>query len=305
MDIKKQYIDGNRITAAAGAEHSIINPFNQEIISIVTESDETDTQKASNDARVAFDKGDWSTMPAIDRGKVVRKIADLIERDAEELAELETLDTGKTLEESRWDMQDIAEVFRYYADIGDKDAGEVIASPIPNSISRVVREPIGVCTQITPWNYPLLQASWKLAPALVAGNTLVMKPSEITPLTTIKTFELMEEAGIPVGVVNLVLGPGSSVGAELSESREVDLISFTGGLETGRKIMQSASINMKKIALELGGKNPNIIFADADFETAVDQALDGVYYHAGQICSAGTRLIVEESMHDAFVEARS
>ena len=141
MDIKKQYIDGNWITAASGAERSIINPFNQEIISIVTESDETDTQKAINAARTAFDKGDWSTMPAIDRGKIVRKIADLIERDAEELAELETLDTGKTLEESRWDMQDIAEVFRYYADIGDKDAGEVIVSPIPNSISRVFLYP--------------------------------------------------------------------------------------------------------------------------------------------------------------------
>src|SRR5699024_3365988 len=201
-----------------------------------------------NAARVAFDKGDWSTMPAIDRGKVVRKIADLIERDAEELAELETLDTGKTLEESRWDMQDIAEVFRYYADIGDKDAGEVIASPIPNSISRVVREPIGVCTQITPWNYPLLQASWKLAPALVAGNTLVTKPSEITPLTTIKVFELMEEAGLPSGVVNLVLGAGSTIGAELSRSPDVDLISFTGGLQTGKKIIQAASNNVKKIA---------------------------------------------------------
>src|SRR5699024_6923412 len=170
----------------------------------------------------------------------LRKIADLIERDAEELAELETLDTGKTLEESRWDMQDIAEVFRYYADIGDKDAGEVIASPIPNSNSRGVREPIGVCTQITPWSYPLLQASWKLAPALVAGNTLVMKPSEITPLTTIKVFELMEEAGLPAGVANLVLGPGSTVGNELSTNVNVDLVSFTGGIETGKKIMRAA-----------------------------------------------------------------
>src|SRR5690625_4890890 len=303
MDIKKQYIDGNWITAASGAERSIINPFNQEIISIVTESDETDTQKAINAARTAFDKGDWSTMPAIDRGKIVRKIADLIERDAEELAELETLDTGKTLEESRWDMQDIAEVFRYYADIGDKDAGEVIASPIPNSISRVVREPIGVCTQITPWNYPLLQASWKLAPALVAGNTLIMKPSEITPLTTIKVFELMEEAGLPAGVANLVLGPGSTVGNELSTNVNVDLVSFTGGIETGKKIMQAATSNVKKVALELGGKNPNVIFKDADIDVAIDNALNAVYFHAGQVCSAGTRLIIEDDIHDKFVEA--
>ena len=153
---------------------------------------------------------------ATERGKVVSKIADLIERDHEELAELESLNTGKTIIESRGDMDDIAGVFRYYAEIADKDGGEIIDSPIPNSISKVVREPVGVCGQITPWNYPLLQASWKLAPALVAGNTLIMKPSEITPLTSIKVFELMEEAGVPAGVVNLVLGTGSAVGAELS-----------------------------------------------------------------------------------------
>src|SRR5699024_959798 len=156
---------------------------------------------------------------------------ELILRDKEELAYLETLDTGKTLEESRWDMDDIAGVFQYYADIADKNGGEIIDSPIPNSESKVVYEPVGVCGQITPWNYPLLQASWKLAPALVAGNTLIMKPSEITPLTTIKTFELMEEAGVPKGVINLVLGPGNTVGTVLSESEDVDLISFTGGLE--------------------------------------------------------------------------
>src|SRR5699024_6458463 len=193
--------------------------------------------------------------------------------------------------------------FRYYADVADKDGGEMIDSPIPNTVSRVVYEPVGVCTQITPWNYPLLQASWKLAPALVAGNTLVMKPSEITPLTTIKVFELIEEAGVPKGVANLVLGPGNTVGAVMSESKEVDLVSFTGGIETGKKIMQAASSNVKKVALELGGKNPNIIFADTDFDIAVDNALNGVFFHAGQVCSAGTRLLVEESIHDNFVDA--
>ncbi|HLR52056.1 MAG TPA: betaine-aldehyde dehydrogenase [Candidatus Avamphibacillus sp.] len=303
MKVLKQFIDGEWILSTTNEIREIINPFNQEIIAEVTEGNNEDAKKAIQAARKAFDEGEWATTPATERGKLVRKIATLIERDKEELARLESLDTGKTVSESRDDMDGIADVFHYYADLAGKDAGEMIDSPIPNTISKVVREPVGVCGQITPWNYPLLQASWKLAPALAAGNTLVMKPSEITPLTTIKVFELMEEAGIPAGVANLVLGPGSSVGAELSESKEVDLISFTGGLETGRKIMQSASINMKKIALELGGKNPNIIFADADFETAVDQALDGVYYHAGQICSAGTRLIIEESIHDEFVEA--
>src|SRR5699024_6484097 len=158
---------------------------------------------------------------------------------------LETIDTGKTLEESRWDMEDFAEVFRYSADFGDKDGGGAIPSPIPNSTSRVAMEPSGVCSQITPLKYPLLQASWKLAPALVAGNTLGMKPSEITPLTTIKTFELMEEAGVPAGVVNLVLGEGATVGSELSTNEDVDLISFTGGIETGSKNMNAATSSVK------------------------------------------------------------
>ena len=303
MNIKKQFINGNWILANNKETREIINPYNQEVIAIVTESDETDTQDAIKAARDAFDHGEWPKLTNIERGRVVRKIADLIERDAEELAKLETLDTGKTLEESRWDMEDIAEVFRYYADIGDKDGGEVIPSPIPNSESRVVNEPVGVCAQITPWNYPLLQASWKLAPALVAGNTLIMKPSEITPLTTIKVFELMEEAGLPKGVVNLVLGAGSTVGSELSKHMEVDLISFTGGVGTGRKIMQAATSNIKKVALELGGKNPNIIFEDADIDVAIDNALNAVFFHAGQVCSAGTRLIIEDTIHDDFVEA--
>ena len=303
MNIKKQFIDGNWILANNKETREIINPYNQEIIAIVTESDETDTQEAIKAARDAFDHGEWPNLTNIERGQIVRKIADLIERDAEELAKLETLDTGKTLEESRWDMEDIAEVFRYYADIGDKDGGEVIPSPIPNSVSRVVNEPVGVCAQITPWNYPLLQASWKLAPALVAGNTLIMKPSEITPLTTIKVFELMEEAGLPKGVANLVLGAGSTVGSELSKHMDVDLISFTGGVGTGRKIMQAATSNIKKVALELGGKNPNIIFKDADMDVAIDNALNAVFFHAGQVCSAGTRLIVEDTIHDDFIDA--
>lgn len=303
MNIKKQLIDGKWLYAQSEQTREIINPFNREVIAKVTESGKADAKLAIEAARKAFDDGTWPTLSTAERGAIVRKIADLIERDQEELATLESLDTGKTLEESRWDMEDIAGVFRYYADIADKNAGVMIDSPIQNSISRVVYEPVGVCAQITPWNYPLLQASWKLAPALVAGNTLIMKPSEITPLTTIKVFELMEEAGVPDGVANLVLGPGNTVGAELSENVLVDLVSFTGGLETGKKIMQAASRNVKKVALELGGKNPNIIFADADFDIAVDQAMNAVFFHAGQICSAGTRIIVEDSIHDKFVDA--
>ncbi|WP_373896295.1 betaine-aldehyde dehydrogenase [Virgibacillus sp. CBA3643] len=296
------FINGEWVEARSGETRNIINPYNQDVIAKAAEGQAEDMQEAIAAARHAFDHGPWPLTPAIDRGKIVHTIADLIQRDKAELAELESLDTGKTLEESRGDMDDITAVFRYYAELADKDGGETLDPPIANATSRVVREPVGVCGQITPWNYPLLQASWKLAPALVAGNTLIMKPSEITPLSSVKVFELMEEAGVPRGVVNLVLGPGNTAGAELSANHDVDLISFTGGIETGKRIMQAASSNMKNIALELGGKNPNIVFADADIETAVDQAMNAVFFHAGQVCSAGTRLIVEESIHDAFVK---
>lgn len=295
------FIDGKWKNAKHGRTRSIINPFNQEIIQSICEGDREDALAAIAAARRAFEDGKWSSMSGLDRGKLVLRIAELIRRDHNELAKLESLNTGKTLAESKADMDDIANVFQYYAGLADKDGGEVLSSPIPNSKSILVREPIGVCGQITPWNYPLLQASWKIAPALAAGNTIVVKPSEITPLTTIKLFELMEEAGIPAGVANLVLGPGSTVGDELARNKNVDFISFTGGIETGKQIMKAASENVKKISLELGGKNPNIVFQDADLEVAVDQALNAVFFHAGQVCSAGSRLLLEEFIHDQFL----
>ncbi|WP_029897785.1 betaine-aldehyde dehydrogenase [Desulfohalovibrio reitneri] len=300
---KQMYINGEWVPARSGATVNIINPFDQSVIAEVPEGGREDAQVAIAAARDAFDNGPWPHLPAAERGEAVRRLADLIARDREELARLESLDTGKTVEESRWDMDDIAGIFRYYAGLADKDEGEVIASPVPDTTSVVVREPIGVCGQISPWNYPLLQAAWKLAPALAAGCTVIMKPSEITPLTAVKCVELCEEAGIPPGVVNLVLGPGSKVGAELSENLDVDLISFTGGIVTGKRIIQAASSNVKKMALELGGKNPNLVFDDCDFDLAVDYALNGVFFHAGQICSAGTRLMVQEGIHDRFVAA--
>ncbi|MFC5712979.1 betaine-aldehyde dehydrogenase [Thalassorhabdus alkalitolerans] len=303
MYYKKMYIDGSWVSAVSGQTRTIINPFNQEVIAEVPEGDEQDTKAAISAARKAFDSGEWRRTTGTERGKLVTKVAELIERDKKELAELETLDTGKTLTESYADMDDIIEVFRYYGGLADKDGGEIIESPIPDSTSKIVREPVGVCGQITPWNYPLLQAAWKIAPALAAGNTIIVKPSEITPLTTIKVTELIEETGIPNGVVNLVLGNGAKTGQTLSESHDVDLISFTGGIETGRKVMTAATGNFKKIALELGGKNPNVVFEDADFETAVDQALNAVFFHAGQVCSAGARLLVQDTIHDEFVEA--
>ncbi|HET7628015.1 MAG TPA: aldehyde dehydrogenase family protein, partial [Bacillales bacterium] len=183
--MRKMFIDGKWTASVTEKTREIINPYNQEVVATAAEGNEEDAKRAIAAARRAFDEGEWRKVPANERGKKVHEIARLIERDAEELAELETLDTGKTLVESRADMADIAEVFRYFAGLADKDEGEMIASPIPNSQSKVVREPVGVCGQITPWNYPLLQAAWKIAPALAAGNTIVMKPSEITPLTTV------------------------------------------------------------------------------------------------------------------------
>ena len=300
---KMMHVDGLWTRAHSTATRDIINPFDQSVIATVSEGDREDARDAIDAARRAFDQGPWSRTTGPERGRQLLRLADLIERDAGELARLETLNTGKTLEESRWDMADITGIFRYYAGLADKDADEVIASPVPDATSMVVREPVGVCGQISPWNYPLLQAAWKLAPALAAGCTVVMKPSEITPLTTIRVTELCQEAGFPEGVVNLVLGPGATVGAELAENPDVDLISFTGGIETGKTIMRAAAANVKKVALELGGKNPNIIFDDADFDTALDYILNGVFFHAGQICSAGARVLLQDGIHDRMVEA--
>lgn len=303
MKESRQYIGGKWVPSLSCSTREIINPYDGSVIAVVPEGGREDAKAAIRAARAAFDRGVWPRTPGTERGRLLFKLAGLIERDHEELARLESLDTGKTVEESRWDMDDIAGIFRYFAGLADKDGGEVIASPNPDSSSVVVREPVGVCGQISPWNYPLLQASWKMAPALAAGCTIVMKPSEITPLTTLKVTELAEEAGFPPGVINTVLGPGAEVGAELSESDDMDLISFTGGISTGKTIMRAAAGNVKKVALELGGKNPNIIFDDADFDLAVDYALNGVFFHAGQICSAGARVMVQDGIHDRFVEA--
>ncbi|MEW5774462.1 MAG: betaine-aldehyde dehydrogenase [Thermodesulfobacteriota bacterium] len=299
----EMFIDGQWAAARSGREREVINPFDQEVVARVAEGGREDAALAVAAARRAFDAGDWPRTPAPERGRLLLRLAALVEREREDLARLESLDTGKTVEESRWDMDDVAGIFRYYAGLADKDGGEAVACPNPDAASLVLREPVGVCGQISPWNYPLLQASWKMAPALAAGCTIVMKPSEITPLTTLRITELAQAAGFPAGVVNTVLGPGAEVGAELAESPDVDLISFTGGVVTGKSIMRAAAGNVKKICLELGGKNPHIIFADADLDLAVDSALNGVFFHAGQICSAGARILVQDALHDRFVEA--
>lgn len=302
MNIQPFFIDGSWVTAQAGNQRTIINPFDQQPIALVPEGDQSDARLAIQSAGRAFREQRWSQMPAPERGKMIYELGDLIAASKEELAELETLNTGKTYTESLWDMDDIAGIFRYYGGLVDKQAGEVIASPNPDSHSRLEKEPVGVVGMICPWNYPLLQAAWKIAPALAAGCTLVIKPSELTPLSTLAWTRLAEKVGFPGGVINTVTGPGATVGAELAESHKVDMISFTGGVVTGKKIMQAAAGNVKKVALELGGKNPHLLFEDGDWETAIDFILNGVFFHAGQICSAGTRVMVHASIHDAVVE---
>lgn len=296
------YIDGEWTQAAGGARREVVNPYDASVVTTVDEADATDVDRAVRAARRAFDKGDWANAPTRERADLLLRVRDLLLRDKEDIARTETLDTGKTLTEGRIDVEDVANAFRYFAELAGKDGGRVVDVG-PDVLSRVVYQPVGVCALIAPWNYPLLQASWKVAPALAAGNTFVLKPSEITPLTTIAMMRLIEEAGAPPGVANLVLGSGATVGAALTSHPEVDLVSFTGGLSTGRSIMASAAQGPRNIALELGGKNPNIVFADADFDAAVDYALDAAFLHAGQVCSAGSRLMVEDSLHDRFVEA--
>ncbi|WP_411148933.1 aldehyde dehydrogenase family protein [Streptomyces sp. A30] len=277
-------------------------PADGSLVAVVDEAGGKDTVEAIAAARRAFDEGPWPHTSAAERGDLLLRVADLLVRDKAALARAESLDTGKRLVESEYDIDDIVACFRYFGRLIATETGRVIDTGVPNAESRVVYEPVGVCALITPWNYPLLQTAWKVAPALAAGNTFVLKPSELTPHSAIHLMRLLEEAGLPEGAGNLILGAGPEAGAPLGDHPDVDLVSFTGGLQTGRRLMAAGAGTVKKVALELGGKNPNIVCADADFETAVDMALTAVFLHSGQVCSAGARLLVEDSLHDRFVD---
>ncbi len=296
------FIDGQWTAASDGGTREIRCPADGSLTATVAEATREDTERAIAAARRAFDEGPWRRTPAAERGDLLLRFAATLRERSEEFARAESDDTGKRIVESRIDMDDIAACFEYFGKLAAQDAGRLVDAGSDSVVSRIEYEPVGVAGLITPWNYPLLQAAWKIAPALAAGCSIVLKPSELTPSTAILTMRLLDELGLPSGTANLVLGAGATAGAPLSEHPDVDLVSFTGGLETGKRIAASAAATVKKVALELGGKNPNVVFADADFDAAVDNALNAGFVHSGQVCSAGARLVVQDSIAERFVD---
>ncbi|MFI7481404.1 aldehyde dehydrogenase family protein [Kocuria sp. M1R5S2] len=296
------FIDGQWQAAAQGGTRTIVCPADGTEVGTVAEAAAQDTERAIAAARRAFDDGRWSGIPGPRRGDLLLRAAARLRERKDEFARAESLDTGKRLVESEIDMDDVGACFTYFGKIAAEQAGRVVDAGDPAVVSRVVTEPVGVCGMITPWNYPLLQAAWKIAPALAAGCTFVLKPAELTPHTAVLMMEVLQEVGLPGGVANLVTGAGAEAGAPLASHPDVDLVSFTGGVLTGRAIAAAAAPTVKKIALELGGKNPNVVFADADVDAAVDNALNGAFVHSGQVCSAGARLVVEEPIAERFVD---
>ena len=299
---RKMLIDGQWVASASGKTFDTLNPATGEVLAKVAEGNAEDIDRAVKVARRVFDDGKWANSGPRERQQLLFRIADLIEQHAAELAQLETLDNGKPLAESSTvDIPAAADTFRYYGGWATKIYGETNPSD-PNFFNFTLREPVGVCGQIIPWNFPLLMAAWKLAPALACGNVCVLKPAEQTPLTALRLGELMLEAGLAPGVVNIVTGFGETAGAALVRHPMVDKIAFTGSTEVGREIHRSTADTLKRVSLELGGKSPNIVFSDADLDAAVEGAMGAVFFCAGQVCCAGTRLFVEQASHDEFAE---
>jgi betaine-aldehyde dehydrogenase len=296
------YINGGFVAARTSATLDVIDPATTEVIARVPDASATDVGLAVKAARTAFDEGPWKDTTAQDRGRMLFKLAEIVRGRTDELAAIETQNSGKPIVEAEFDIADVATCFEYYGGLATKIHGDVI--PVPdNAMSLALREPIGVAGQIVPWNYPLLMAAWKLAPAICAGCTMVLKPAEQTPLSVLALASSFADAGLPPGVVNIVTGVGEGAGAAIVAHSDVDKIAFTGSAEVGKTIMRGAADTLKKISLELGGKSPNIFFADADFNTAVEGALFGVFINQGEVCSAGSRILVERSIYKPFLDA--
>src|SRR2546425_391162 len=296
------FINGEFVAPEAPATLDVLDPATAEVIARVPDASAADVDRAVKAARTAFDEGPWKDATAQDRGRILLKLANIVRDRAAELAELETRNTGKPIVEAEFDITDVATCFEYYGGMATKINGEVIQAP-ENAVAMQVLEPIGVAGQIIPWNYPLLMASWKLAPAICAGCTTVLKPAEQTPLTVLELATSFHDCGLPPGVVNIVTGRGETAGAAIVEHPGVDKIAFTGSVEVGKTIMRNAANTLKKISLELGGKSPNIFFADADFAPAVEGALFGIFFNQGEVCSAGSRILVQRPIYKKFVDA--
>ena len=300
-DQKKLLINNEWLDAAGGKTMDVVNPATEEVIAAVASAGKSDVDAAVAAARAAFD-GPWGRMSARERGRLVSRLADRLMERADEVARLETLHNGKPIFESRQiEIPAAAECFEYYAGWADKVMGETI--PVKgNYLTYTLREPLGVVAAIVPWNFPLLLAAWKVAPALATGNTVILKPASQTPLTALALGEIAVEVGLPAGVLNVVTGPGSSVGQAIVEHPGIDKIAFTGDTSTGKGIMRAAADTLKKITLELGGKSPNIVLADADLDAALRGATTGIFYGKGEVCAAGSRLLVDRSIKDQFME---
>lgn len=295
------FIGGRWVAPVGGRTYATVNPATEEVLAEVADADARDVALAVEAARRAFHQGPWPQMSAAERARLLWRIGDLLEQSAEELGRLETLDNGKPIFEScQIDLPMAAEVFRYYAGWATKIQGETIPVRGP-FLNYTLREPIGVVAAIVPWNFPLLLASWKVAPALAAGNTVILKPAPWTPLTALRLAEIAQQAGLPDGVLNVLTGSTRELGQALVQHPGVDKIAFTGSTATGQQILRDASGTLKRVTLELGGKSPNIVFADADLEAAAHGALSGIFYGKGEVCAAGSRLLVERSVHDALV----
>jgi betaine-aldehyde dehydrogenase len=296
----QMYIDGRWTDAVNGETSDVVDPASEEVIARVPRGGVADAERAVRAARDAFDHGPWPKMKAVERAEILTKAAVLLRERAEDFARLESMQMGKLLADSRVDMLDAAHTFELYAGMVQEQHGETLEVP-GETMSMVVREPVGVTVGITPWNYPMLMAAWKAAPSLAAGNVMILKPATVSPLTNLELAKVFEEAGLPEGVFQVVTGPGGEIGDYLAGHKDVDMVAFTGSVEVGKHIMRRGAENVKKIGLELGGKSPNIVFADADFEAAIDGALIGIFAGTGEVCSAGSRLLVERSIHDRFV----
>jgi phenylacetaldehyde dehydrogenase len=301
---RKMLIDGKWVEAASGKTLTTYDPATEEPLAEVPAGEKEDVDRAVHAARRAFESGPWRRMTPSERSRALWKLADLIERHTEEFAQLESLDNGKPLAVARVaDIPLVVDHFRYYAGWATKVEGETIPVSIPGQrfLNYTLREPVGVVGQIIPWNFPLLMAAWKLGAALACGNTVVLKPAEQTPLSSLRLGELLDEAGIPPGVVNIVTGWGETAGAAIAAHPDLDKVAFTGSTEVGRMIMKAAAGNLKRVSLELGGKSPNIIFADADLDEAAVGAASAIYFNHGQCCCAGSRLFIEQKAYDKIV----